>query len=65
MLAAMRKYNHVRELDEEERVVLVKGAKSPAGFTMRRSQILLLSAEGRRPSRLRSNCTVGTKQCAM
>jgi len=52
MLAAMRKYNHVRELDEEERAALVKGAKSPSGFTMRRSHILLLSAEGQTPQQI-------------
>ena len=45
----MPKHIQVRELTHEEREALLKGAKSKSGFTMRRSQILLLSAEGRTP----------------
>jgi transposase len=36
---------YVRELSEEERQVLKKGLRSSSGFTVRRCQILLISAE--------------------
>jgi DNA-binding CsgD family transcriptional regulator len=48
----MRKYTRVRQLTAEEQATLVKGAKSTAGFTVRRSQILLLSANGQTPQQI-------------
>jgi transposase len=42
----MRKIIRVRELTEAERKTLVEGTRSRAGFTLRRSQILLHSADG-------------------
>jgi transposase len=41
---------YVRELSEEERETLLAGLKSKSAFTMRRSQILLHSAEKKRAS---------------
>ena len=42
----MRTFKRVRKLSEEEHQALLQGTKSRLGFTMRRSHILLLSAEG-------------------
>ncbi len=48
----MRKYTRVRQLTAEEQATLVKGAKSTAGFTVRRSHVLLLSAQGQSPQQI-------------
>jgi transposase len=48
----MRKYTRVHELTKEEQAALVQGTKSSLGFTMRRSQILLASAEGQTPQQI-------------
>jgi transposase len=48
----MRKYTRVRQLTAEEQAALVKGTKSTAGFTVRRSQLLLLSANGQTPQQI-------------
>ena len=40
----------VRDLTDAERAALRGGLRSPEAFTLRRSQILLASAEGQRPS---------------
>lgn len=42
----MRPYNQIRDLKTEEREALLKGTRSKSGFTVRRSHILLLNAEG-------------------
>jgi transposase len=52
MVVTMRKYRRVGELTKEEQEALVKGAKSSSGFTMRRSHILLASAEGQTPQQI-------------
>lgn len=52
MLIAMRKYTRVRQLTADERVALRRGTKSGSGFTVRRSQVLLLSAEGLTPQQI-------------
>jgi transposase len=48
----MRNYKHIRELSEDERQGLVQGTKSRSGFSMRRSHILLLSAEQLTPQQI-------------
>ena len=48
----MRTIKRVHPLSEEEHRALVKGTKSPSGFTVRRSQMLLLSAEGLTPQQI-------------
>jgi transposase len=48
----MRTIKRVHPLSEEEHQALVKGTKSPSGFTVRRSQMLLLSAEGLTPQQV-------------
>jgi transposase len=48
----MRNFTRIRQLTSEERTALVKGTKSSAGFTMRRSHILLLSAAGQTPQQI-------------
>jgi transposase len=48
----MRHYTRIRELKESEHQALLQGTKSRAGFTMRRSHILLLSAEGLTPQQI-------------
>lgn len=48
----MKTYKRVRELTEAEQQGLVKGSQSRSGFTVRRSHILLLSAEGWTPQRI-------------
>ena len=42
----------VRDLTDAERNALRGGLRSPEAFTLRRSQILLASAEGERPARI-------------
>ena len=42
----------VRDLTAAERVALRGGLRSPEAFTLRRSQILLASADGQRPARI-------------
>ena len=42
----------VRELTAAEQAALRRGLRSPDAFTLRRSQILLASADGRRPSEI-------------
>ena len=49
---AMRNYTRVHELNSEEHAALLKGVKSSSGFTLRRSQILLASAEGQTPQQI-------------
>jgi len=48
----MRTFKRVREPTEDEHRALVQGTKAPSGFTMRRSHILLLSAEGLTPQQI-------------
>ena len=52
----------VRELSGAERRTLQTGLRSREAFTLRRSQILLASAEGQRPAQIASRigCAVGT-----
>src|SRR5215217_5715195 len=58
----MRPPLFVRELSAAERRALQAGLRSPEAFTLRRAQILLASAEGRRPSRIAAHvgCAIGT-----
>ena len=42
----------VRELSRAERAQLEAGLRAPSAFTVRRAQIVLLSAAGRRPSEI-------------
>jgi transposase len=42
----------VRPLTDDERAALRAGLRSPTAFTLRRSQILLASAEGLRPAQI-------------
>ncbi len=46
---------YVRELTGEERTRLEGGLRSSDAFTMRRSQILLASSRGERPSLIARN----------
>ena len=48
----MRQPIYVRELSSEEREALEKGLRSSNGFTVRRCQILLSSAEGKRSGQI-------------
>ena len=48
----MRTIKRVHPLSEEEQRALVKGTKSHSSFTVRRSQMLLLSAEGLTPQQI-------------
>src|SRR5262249_7317639 len=52
----------IRTLTDSERWELQAGLRSREAFTLRRAQILLASAEGRRPARIASQvgCAVGT-----
>ena len=52
----------VRALSDAERRALQAGLRSREGFTLRRAQILLASAEGQRPARIAAHvgCAVGT-----
>jgi hypothetical protein len=45
----MKPPTFVRPLSEEERQALKAGLRSPDAFTLRRCQVLLASADGRRP----------------
>jgi len=45
----------VRTLSEEEQQILTAGLRSSDAFTMRRSQILLASSKGQRPSEIARN----------
>jgi hypothetical protein len=49
-MSIMRPPTFVRPLAEEEQQLLMAGLRSRDAFTLRRSQILLASAEGQRPS---------------
>ena len=51
-LVVMRAFKRVYELTEDEHRTLVQGTKSRSGFTLRRSHILLLSAEGLTPQQI-------------
>lgn len=57
----------VRELTTAERQHLCAGLRSRDGFTLRRSQIVLASAEGKRPSEISGQvgCAVGTVRNAI
>src|SRR5690242_8240639 len=57
----------VRPLAPEERRALRDGLHSPSAFTLRRSQILLASAEGTKPSRIaaRLGCASQTVRDAL
>jgi transposase len=52
----------VRELSDAERRALQSGLRSREAFTLRRAQILLVSAQGQRPAQIASQlgCAVGT-----
>ena len=52
----------VRPLTDPERQEIQAGLRSREAFTLRRAQILLASAEGRRPSRIAAQvgCAIGT-----
>src|SRR3954462_11302259 len=51
----------VRLLSPEERRCLRDGLRSPSAFTLRRSQILLASAEGLKPSQIRARLGCATQ----
>jgi transposase len=51
----------VRPLTPEESRTLRAGLRSPSAFTLRRSQILLASAEGLKPSQIRSRLGCATQ----
>jgi transposase len=55
----MRPITRIRSISEAERQTLLKGAKSPSGFTVRRSHILLLSAEGLTPQQIATRLHCG------
>lgn len=57
----------IRELTAAERQQLSAGRRSRDGFTLRRSQIVLASAEGKRPSEIarQMGCAVGTVRNAI
>lgn len=52
MIDPMKPPLFVRPLTEEEHAALIAGLRSPDSFTLRRSQILLASAEGSRPAQI-------------
>jgi hypothetical protein len=52
-LVARTAFNRVHPLTTDERTALLQGTKAKAGFSVRRSHILLLSDEGRTPHQLR------------
>src|SRR5437016_3158535 len=58
---------YVRELTAEEKTRLEGGLRSSDAFTMRRSQILLASSRGERPSQIAHNvgCAVQTVRNAI
>ena len=51
----------VRDLTDAERVALRVGLRSPEAFTLRRSQILLASADGHRPARIATTLGCATQ----
>jgi transposase len=51
----------VRSLSPEERQLLRDNLRSPSAFTLRRSQILLASAEGLKPSEIRDRLGCATQ----
>jgi transposase len=51
----------VRPLSPEDRQALRDGLRSPSAFTLRRSQILLASAEGLKPSQIRARLGCATQ----
>ena len=51
----------VRDLTDAERVALRGGLRSPEAFTLRRSQILLASADGQRPARIATTLGCATQ----
>jgi transposase len=57
----------VRPLAEGERLTLRQGLRSPEAFTLRRCQVLLHSAQGRRPSQIAAalGCGVQTVRDAL
>jgi transposase len=55
----MRNFTHVHLLSNEERDALIQGTKSKSGFTVRRSHILLLSAEGCKPQEIAARLHCG------
>src|SRR5690606_4628954 len=57
----MRNFTHVHPLSNEERIALIQGTKSKSGFTVRRSHILLLSAEGRKPREISQQLHCGSQ----
>jgi transposase len=52
---------YVRPLSAEEHQALRSGLRSPSAFTLRRSQILLASAEGLTPSAIRARLGCATQ----
>lgn len=57
----MRNFTHVHPLSKQERAALIHGTKSKSGFTVRRSHILLLSAEGCKPQEISERLHCGTQ----
>lgn len=51
----------VRDLTDAERTALRGGLRSPEAFTLRRSQILLASADGQRPARIATTLGCATQ----
>ena len=51
----------VRPLSPDEYSTLRAGLRSPSAFTLRRSQILLASAEGLKPSQIRARLGCATQ----
>ncbi len=66
-MAQMKPPLFVRTLTDPERQALRAGLRSPDGFTLRRSQILLASAEGLRPAQIaaRLGCASQTARNAI
>jgi transposase len=58
-LVDMRNFTHVHRLTGEEQARLAQGTKSKSGFTVRRSHILLLSAEGYKPQAIAARLHCG------
>lgn len=57
----MRNFTHVHPLSNEERAALIQATKSKSGFTVRRSHIVLLSAEGRKPQEIAEGLHCGNQ----
>jgi transposase len=58
-LVDMRNFTHVHPLTSDEQAALVQGTKSKSGFTVRRSHIVLLSAEGYKPQAIAARLHCG------